>query len=47
MSIEDQNQPFEICYGDYPNPEFRFVDLNGEINGGNYKITIVRMNASW
>ena len=47
MSIEDQNQSYEVCYGNYPDSEFRFADLNGEINEGIYKISIIRMNATW
>ena len=47
MSIEDQNQEFDICYGQYPSETFKFSDLNGSLNGGDYKITLVRMNATW
>ena len=24
-----------------------FSDLNGDLNGGNYKLTIISMNATW
>jgi len=47
MSIEDQNQNFNICYGDYPDETFKFADFNGTYNGGNYKVIFVRMNAVW
>ena len=47
MSIEDQNQEFDICYGDYQNETFKFSDFNGALNGGNYKVILVRMNATW
>ena len=47
MSIEDQNKEFDICYGHYPNETFKFSDFNGNLNGGNYKVIMVRMNAVW
>ena len=47
MSIEDQNLEFDFCYGQYPSETFKFADLNGSLNGGDYKITLVRMNATW
>ena len=47
MSLEDQMVEHDVCYGDYPTDFFRFVDVNGAENGGDYKVTMVRMNASW
>ena len=50
LSAEDQNIEFPICnnivnspYGD----TFSFSDLNGELNGGNHKVTLISMNATW
>ena len=50
LSIEDQNIEFPICnnlidspYGDI----FSFSDLNGELNGGDHKVTLISMNATW
>ena len=47
MSLEDQNQEFDICYGNYPYDTFKFSDLNGTLNGGSFKVILVRMNAVW
>jgi len=47
VSLEDQNLEFSICYGEYPNDVFKFSDNNWELNGGNEKITVLRINASW
>ena len=50
LSIEDQNILFPVCNGsgDYSTGDsFSFSDLNGEINGGDYKIAIISMNATW
>ena len=50
LSIDDQNFFYPVCNGadgyetgDY----FSFSDLNGNLNGGNYKITLISMNATW
>ena len=50
LSIEDQNILFPVCNGseDYSTGDsFSFSDLNGSINEGDYKITIISMNATW
>ena len=47
MNIDDQNTQFDICYGNYPYDTFKFSDLNGNLNGGNFKVILVRMNAVW
>jgi hypothetical protein len=50
LSIEDQNILFPVCNGsgDYSTGDsFSFRDLNGDLNGGDYKITIISMNATW
>ena len=50
LSIEDQNMIFPVCNGsgDYlTGDSFSFSDLNGDLNDGNYKITIISMNATW
>ena len=47
MSISDQNVEFDVCYGDYESNTFSFADLNGDLNGGDYKITLISMNATW
>jgi len=50
LSVEDQNIIFPVCNGsgDYETGDsFSFSDLNGDINGGEYKITLISMNATW
>ena len=50
LSIEDQNQLYPVCNGsnDYETGDsFKFADLNGHLNGGDYKFTIISMNATW
>jgi len=50
LSIEDQNILFPVCNGsgDYlTGDSFSFSDLNGNLNGEEYKLTIISMNATW
>ena len=50
LSFEDQNLLFPVCNGsgNYSTGDtFSFSDLNGDLNGGDYKITIISMNATW
>ena len=50
LSVEDQNILFPVCNGsgDYSTGDFfSFSDLNGDINDGEYKVTIISMNATW
>jgi len=49
ISLEDQLRPYNICYSS-SNIEldtFKLADFNGYMNGGNYKITLISMNAAW
>tara|TARA_Y100001970_G_scaffold114216_1_gene142472 strand:+ start:33 stop:296 length:264 start_codon:yes stop_codon:yes gene_type:complete len=50
LSIEDQNMLFPVCNGsgNYSTGDsFSFSDLNGDLNGGEHKLTIISMNATW
>tara|TARA_B100000029_G_C16940518_1_gene728610 strand:- start:28 stop:291 length:264 start_codon:yes stop_codon:yes gene_type:complete len=50
LSVNDQNMLFPVCNGsgEYSTGDsFSFSDLNGNQNGGEYKITIISMNATW
>ena len=50
LSIEDQNILFPVCNGsgEYETGDtFSFSDLNGNLNGDDYKITLISMNATW
>ena len=50
LSIEDQSILFPVCNGadNYVTGDsFSFSDLNGDLNDGNYTITLISMNATW
>ena len=50
ISIDDQNLIYPVCNEGQDNDlgaTFQFSDLNGDVNGGHYKITIISMNATW
>tara|TARA_Y100000768_G_scaffold134167_1_gene99878 strand:- start:207 stop:470 length:264 start_codon:yes stop_codon:yes gene_type:complete len=50
LSFEDQNLLFPVCSGADGYSEgdsFSFLDLNGNLNGGDHKLTIISMNATW
>ena len=50
VSIIDQNIEFNVCHSDghYELGEnFSMSDLNGLTNGGEYKVTLISMNATW
>ena len=50
MSLNDQSLEFNVCHsdGNYELGEnFSMSDLNGLTNGGEYKVTLISMNATW
>ncbi len=47
ISIVDQQVPHEICYGDYENDFYMVGDANHLLNGGQKKITIMKLSAAW
>ena len=50
LTIEDQNALYPVCNGSgnyQTGDSFSFADLNGDLNGGDYKITVISMNATW
>tara|TARA_Y100000996_G_scaffold303352_1_gene240662 strand:+ start:754 stop:1017 length:264 start_codon:yes stop_codon:yes gene_type:complete len=50
ISQEDQNTLYPVCNGsgNYNiGDSFSLSDLNGDLNGGDYKISIISMNATW
>ena len=50
LSIVDQNRLFPVCNGNEnysTGDQFKFADYNGNLNGGDYKITVISMNATW
>jgi hypothetical protein len=47
MTVADQYIDYDVCYGEYPEEFFKFADINGAINGGNYKIAVIGISATW
>ena len=51
INMGHQNMEFEICYGSNLDPNgdgvFQLAELNGDLNGGNYYVTVIEMSASW
>ena len=50
LSFDDQIADYEVCNGsgNYQTGDFfSFEDLSGAQNGGDYKITLISMNATW
>ena len=50
VSLNDQSLEFNVCHsdGNYELGEnFSMSDLNGLTNGGEYKVTLISMNATW
>ncbi|MDP6853313.1 MAG: hypothetical protein QF472_05115 [Candidatus Marinimicrobia bacterium] len=48
ISLDHQNMEFGYCYpeSDIGNT-FKLSDYNGELNGGNYKVILMEMSATW
>jgi len=51
ISLGHQNTEHEICYGselDLNNDGvFQLAEINGNLNGGNYYVSLIKMSASW
>ena len=47
VSIEHQLMEFDVCYGNYEEGAFKMADFNHNLNGGNYKVSMIRINATW
>ena len=51
ISLEDQGIEADICWGYHPinfeSEIFTLGDLNGELNGGHYSVTMLSIQASW
>ena len=50
LSIEDQSMLYPVCNGAdgfLTGDDFSFSNLSGDNNGGDYKITLISMNATW
>ena len=51
VNIGDQTREFDICYAPNLDPNgdgvFQLAELNGDLNGGQYYVTVIEMSASW
>lgn len=50
LSIQDQNLEFNVCHTNESyslNEIFKLSDYNGSLNGGDYKVFLISMNATW
>ena len=47
MTIADQYFEYDVCYGEYTEEVFKFADINGSINGGDYKVAVIGLSATW
>ena len=47
VSMNDQNQAFSVCNGDYYYDDFKLADLNGDFNGGHYFVSMIDISATW
>ena len=47
--MDDQLRVYNVCNApeNYNDNIFRLSDYNGDLNGGNYRIILISMNASW
>lgn len=47
ISTSHQNIVYPVCYGEFETDDFKLADLNGELNGGVYKVALIDMSATW
>ncbi len=50
LTLSDQYIEFNVCHSDENyliGDSFSFSNLNGDLNGGDYKISLISMNATW
>jgi len=48
ISLEHQNMEFNYCYPeDIIGNTLRLANYNGDLNGGDYKVIVLDMAASW
>ncbi len=50
LSVDDQATIYEVCNGSgnyQTGDSFSFADFNGDLNGGDYKVLLISMNATW
>ena len=47
ISIADQNIEHDVCSGDYVSDKLKLSDFNGNLNGGQYMVTSLLIQATW
>ena len=51
VNMIDQNKTFDICYGSELDIDgdgiLKLADFNGDLNGGEYKIIVLRSSFTW
>ncbi len=47
VDLDDQDQRFTICNGDFFNNDLKLAHLNGDLNGGHYFVSFFDISATW
>ncbi len=47
VDLDDQDQRFTICNGNFYNNDFKLSYLNGDLNGGHYFVSWFDISATW
>ena len=47
VDLDDQDQRFTICNGDFFNNDLKLAHLNGDLNGGHYFVSWFDISATW
>ena len=45
--FDDQNIEYDVCSGDYSSDKLKLSDFNGSLNGGQYMVTSLLIQATW
>ena len=47
VDLDDQDQRFAICNGEFFNNDLKLAHLNGDLNGGHYFVSFFDISATW
>ena len=47
VDLDDQDQRFTICNGEFFNNDLKLSHLNGDLNGGHYFVSWFDISATW
>ena len=47
VDLDDQDQRFTICNGEFFNTDLKLSYLNGDLNGGHYFVSWFDISATW